>query len=258
MLDRHCGDAPQASRRRAARGRGLLPVMETIAPDVWQVHGKDFRIPGGIILPLSSTVIRLPDRTLVVYSPLPFDDATAAAIEAEGEVAHLVAPSRLHHLYAAAAKARWPRATLHAAPGVKDKQPDLTIDRELGRETGAPFGDAIEAELVGGVPKINEVVLFHRPSGTLVCADLVFHFERLANFRTRLVLAVMGVGAGGLSQSREWGFARKDKAAARASAARILAWPIARVAPCHGRAVEIDAAGLAGHLVRLCGGRADT
>jgi hypothetical protein len=232
--------------------------MDEIARDVWQIRGPELRMPGGIMIPASSTVLRLPDRSLLVYSPLAFDDAAAAAIDAAGEVAHLVAPSRLHHLFAAAAAARWPRAAVHAAPGVADKQPALAAARVLGGEPGeaAPWGDAVEHELVGGVPKLNEVVLFHRPSGTLVCADLVFHIQRPANLRTRFALALTGVGGGRLAQSREWSWLRKDRAAARASAARILAWPIARVAPCHGEPIEIDAAGLAPHLTRLCGGPA--
>jgi hypothetical protein len=230
--------------------------MKAIAADVWQVSGPDFRMPGGVMMPSSSTVFRLPDRSLLVYSPIAFDDAAAAAIEAAGEVAHIVAPSRLHHLFAAAAKARWPRATVHAAPGVAEKQPALAVDRELGSGE-APWGDAVALELIGGAPKVNEVVLFHRPSGTLACADLVFHVTRPANLRTRFVLALVGVGGGRLAQSLEWRRLRKDRAAARASVARILEWPIARVAPCHGEPAEIDAAGLGKLMTRLCGGRVD-
>jgi hypothetical protein len=165
-------------------------------------------------------------------------------------VAHLVVPSLLHHLFAEAATRRWPRAMVHAAPGVERKQPGLRIDRELPGQ-GWP---GLEAELVGGTPKLNEVVLFHRPSGTLVCADLFFHVTHPENLRTRLVLALAGTGGGQLAQSREWSFARKDRAAARASVERILGWPIARVAMCHGGATPIDAAGLAPRMARLYGG----
>lgn len=234
-----------------------MAELHEIATDVWQVHGPELRMPGGIALPASATVIRLPDRSLLVYSPIDFDDEAAAALGALGEVAHLVAPNRLHHLFAASAKARWPRAAVHAAPGVAAKQPALAVDRELAGAGDADraWGGALELELVGGVPKLGEVVLFHRPSGTLVCADLLFRMQHRQNLRTRLAFALMGVGGGKLAQSRAWGFARKDKTAARASAERILGWPIERLALCHGGAVEIDPAGIAPHLTRLCGGR---
>jgi hypothetical protein len=94
-------------------------------------------------------------------------------------------------------------------------------------------------------------VLFHRTSGTLLCADLLFHVTEPANLRTRMVLAAMGTGGRRLAQSRLWNAMRKDAAAMRASRDRILAWPIARVAPCHGPPVAVTSAELATVLTRM-------
>ena len=89
----------------------------------------------------------------------------------------------------------------------------------------------------------------------LACADLVFHVTAPANLRTRAVLALMGVGGGRVAQSRVWRFAVRDRAAARASLDKILAWPIARIAPAHGAPAELDAAALASLVTRAYGGR---
>jgi hypothetical protein len=241
-----CGEPPQTWLQAADHHQS----MQSIAPDVWQVPGPPIRIPGGGRLPTCSTVIRLADQNLIVYSPVDLDDAAGAAIAALGDVAHLVVPSLLHHPFAEAAARRWPKASVHAVPGVQRKQPGLRIDRELPGH-GWP---SVEVELIGGTPKLNEVVLFHRPSGTLVCADLFFHITHPENLQTRLVLALAGTGGGRLAQSRAWSFLRKDRAAARASVDKILGWPIARVAMCHGSAMEIDAAELAPRMARLYGG----
>lgn len=238
-------------RSRELRAGSDLSCMESIARDVWQISGPSIRIPGGGKLPSCSTVIRLADRSVLVYSPIELDDDAAATIAAIGDVAHLIVPSTLHYLFAEAASRRWPRAMVHAAPGVRQKLPALRIDREL---PGGDWGAGVEAELVGGVPKLNEVVLFHRPSGTLVCADLFFHVTRPENLRTRLTLALVGAGGGRLAQSQAWRLLRRDRAVARASVERILDWPIERVAMCHGSAVEIDAARLAPRMTRLYGG----
>jgi hypothetical protein len=123
------------------------------------------------------------------------------------------------------ARDRWPRATAH--------------QREL--RLADP---AIEACRIDGVPKIDEVVLFHRPSGTLAVADFVFNMTA-ENLRSRIAFALTGVGGDRVAQSREWKWACKDRAAARASVERVLAWPIRRVAFCHGESVAIDPAGLA-------------
>ncbi|HLL21236.1 MAG TPA: hypothetical protein VK427_03845, partial [Kofleriaceae bacterium] len=101
---------------------------------------------------------------------------------------------------------------------------------------------------IEGAPRIGETVLFHRPSGTLVCADFLFNVTEPANTITKVVLAAMGTGGRRLAQSRAWKLLRKDKAALRTSIERVLAWPIQRVAMCHGHPVEVDAAGIAAVL----------
>jgi hypothetical protein len=226
-------------------------VIEEVAADVWRVPGDDLRLPGGVRMPLASTVFRVADRKLVVYSPIAFSPEAIAAIEALGAVAHIIAPSRLHHMHVTAAAERWPDALVHAAPGVAAKRKDLDIDHELPGEVDP----ALEAELIGGAPAISECVVFHRATGTLACADFVFNVTRPANARTRFVLALMGAGGRTLRQSRFWRFARRDRAAARASIDRLLGWPIARVVPCHGEPCEIGAAELAPKLSRAYGGK---
>ena len=202
--------------------------------DVWQV-GHELRLGAGIRMPVNATLVRLADGATLLYSPVPIDDAIAAEIEAIGPVGSIVAPSRLHHLWAGDAARRWPAARLHAAPGLRGKRPDLRIDAELGQEGAPPeWGDVLDAVVVAGAPRLSEVVMFHRPSGTLLCADLVFNLTGPASLPTRMLLRLSGTGGGRLAQSRAWRFFARDRAAARALAERILRWPIARIAVAHG------------------------
>jgi len=193
--------------------------VEPLANDIWQVTGPSLNMIGGVMIPSRSTVLRLQSGELLVYSPI-----ADMPIDA---VAHVVAPNRLHRMFAAAAMARWPSAKLHEPGG----------DRMVA-------DDAIAIEVIAGVPKIDEAVVFHRPSGTLVVADFVFNMTA-ENLRTRMAFALTGVGGNKVAQSKEWKWACKDRPAARASIARVLAWPIQRVAFCHGESVAIDSAGLA-------------
>ena len=228
--------------------------MHELGDGIWQVRGPDVAMPGGVRLPVRSTVVRLADRSLLVYSPVRFTDADAAAIDAAGEVAHVVAPNTFHHLFARAAKARWPRATLHAPAGLAARRPELTIERTLG-DSDPAWRDTLDALAIEGAPRIDETVLLHRPTGTVICADLVFHVAAPATAMTRLVLAMMGVGGGRLAQSRAWRLFRQDRAKVRGSLDRLLAWPITQIAPCHGDPVAIDPPGLAARLARAYGGR---
>lgn len=229
--------------------------VKLITTDVWQVDGPGKRMPGGVVIPLSAALVRLSDRTLLLYSPIKLDDEQAAAIDAEGEVAHIVAPNLYHHLYVKRAAERWPQATVHGAPGLAAKRDDVKIDRELG---AASIDSAVDVEVVGGAPRINEGLVFHRPSGTLLCADFLFNVTTPKNLRTRMVLAMMGTGGRTVKQSRFWSFLTKDKAATRASIDRVLGWPIANVLPVHGDFAAITAAELAPKLTRSYRGAVTT
>ena len=208
-------------------------MMSAIAPGLWTATST-MRFTGGVILPIRMIVVRLPDASLALISPIPMDDAMATKVAALGPVRYLIGPNLLHHLSLGAAGARFPDATLHGAPGLAAKRSDLAFAGEL---TDAPWGDALGPHLVAGAPRIGEVLLHHRPSGTLIATDLLFNIRTPANRRTAMVLAVAGT-RGRLARSREWLFLVKDKAAFNASLDRILDLPFDRVVMAHGETVE--------------------
>ena len=190
----------------------------------------------GMVLPIRMVVVRLPDGSLALVSPIPMDDALAAEVAALGPVRALVGPNLLHHLSLGPARERFPGATLLGAPGLAAKRPDLRIDGEL---IAAPWGDALSAHLVAGAPGINEVVLHHAASGTLITADLVFNIVTPANLWSAALLAIVGT-RGRLAKSREWWRLVKDKAAFNQSLDHILALPFDRVTMAHGEVVEAN------------------
>lgn len=211
-------------------------MLERVDDAVWTVSAKQ-ALGGGLEMGARMTVIRLPDGGLWLHSPIAIDDAVAAAIDALGPVRHLVAPNRLHHLYLGDAQRRWPQATTWGAPGLAAKRADLRFDQVLGDDAPARWGGVIAAVTIDGAPTVSETVFVHRPSGSLIVGDLLFAFRRAPNLRTRLVLWMMGVH-GGLRQSRAWWFFTRDRAAAAASAAQLLALPVDRAIPCHGEVID--------------------
>jgi hypothetical protein len=231
--------------------------LEPIADELWRATGPDLRVAPGFYLPVSATVIRLPDRSLVVYSPPAFDDATAAAIDALGEVAHVIASSLFHHMFATDALTRWPHATLHAPRTLARTRPDLAIARFLDDNDPDPaWQGSLDVHLIRGAPRADETVLLHRPTGSLICADLFFHVPRAPTLLSRIILSVDGAGGGRLAQGHLWRLLRKDRAAARASVDHLLTWPIRRIVPCHGEPALIDSRPtLAAKMSPLYGGR---
>lgn len=196
-------------------------------------------LPGGLRLPIRTTVVELRGGGVLVHSPTPLDDALAAAVGALGPVKHLVAPSLLHHVSLSAWQQRFPEAALWAPAGLARKRPDLRIDRRLGTsgEEGPPWGSAFEPLPLAGCPSLAEVVFFHAASKTLVCSDLLFNIRAPETRATRVVLALMGTN-GKLAMSRAWWRYARDRAALAASLERVLARDFVRLLPGHGEVFE--------------------
>jgi hypothetical protein len=225
--------------------------LTPIAEQLWGLS-HEIRMPGGARLPVRMTVVRLAERRLLLHSPVPIDDAAAGELAGLGEVAHLVAPNRLHHLWLAPAAQRWPEAAVWLAPGLAARYPELSA-APLAAEAPPAWADELDQTVIAGAPRMEEHVFFHRATRTLICSDLVFHVTRPANLRTRLLLWLVGAGGGRLATSRVWRLMVKDRAAAAGSLDRVHAWDIERIIPAHGDVVERDgrAALAAAHRGRI-------
>ena len=215
----------------------MAPSAQEHAPGLCTVHATLALAPG-VSLPLTCTAIRLADGGVWVHSPIDFDAASVAALDALGPVRFVVAPSGLHHLFARAALARWPAAQLVASPAVAPKQPGLAFTPL--RADAPPWGDEIAALPIGGMPGVEEWVFFHRPTGTLLVTDLLFHLTDVSGWVNHLVFAAMGT-RGRLAVSRLYRSFIRDRDAVAASVERLLAWPISRIIPCHGAVLAADA-----------------
>ena len=90
------------------------------------------------------------------------------------------------------------------------------------------------------MPKFAEHAFFHRPSGTLLCTDLVFNHPKGHNALTRLFFRLAGTHEK-LSVSKLFQSMIKDRPAFEASLESILALPIERVVMAHGEVLEDDA-----------------
>ncbi len=197
-------------------------------------------LPGRFRFPTRMTVLPLDGAGLCLVSPIPVDEDLAARIGALGEVRFLVAPNLLHHLYLGAAALRWPEAKVLAPAGLRHKRPDLRVDGAL--EDGLPPGllEHVRAIKIEGAPTVDEFVLLHHGSGSLVVTDLVFHVTRPSGLMAHVMLFLVGCH-GRLAQSRAWRLFVKDRAAAARSARELLALSFDTLVPAHGDVLTTDA-----------------
>ncbi|MFP2962546.1 hypothetical protein ACLEPN_33435 [Myxococcus sp. 1LA] len=210
-------------------------MFRQVAEDV-SVLAVEFRM-GGMDLGGRMTAVRLPDGGLWLHSPVRFSPEARAAVDALGPVRFLVAPNLMHHLHLQDWAAAYPDAKVAAPAALKRKRPDLRIDVELGDTVDAAWAPVLDQVLVQGMPKVDEVLFFHRPSRTLFVTDLAFNVHRTGSWFTRVYLKLSGAWQR-LAPTMLIRSVIKDRQAVRASLARAQAWDVERVVVCHGDVLE--------------------
>lgn len=204
--------------------------MRAIAEGVW-IDTDAVKIAGAR-LSVNMTVLRLSPGGLLVCSPLRLSDARRAAVEALGPVAHLYAPNLFHHLHLGEWARAFPNARVHGPEGLSQKRPDLQLHRVHG-DGPDPFGGDVAEHVIAGC-RLHESALLHRPSGTLVVADLVANIGRPEGLWTQTYTKLAGFyDEVALSRVLRW-TAFSDREAARASLDALLAEPFERLIVGHG------------------------
>src|SRR5688572_33331474 len=100
-------------------------------PSRLPVFDYDQVLPLGFRFPARLSALPLADGKLALVSPVPIDDARAAALAELGSVEYLIAPNLLHHLYLEAAARRYPDARVLAPSRLRDKRPGLRVHAAL-------------------------------------------------------------------------------------------------------------------------------
>ncbi len=196
----------------------------------------------GLQIGTRSTLVRLADGTWLLHSPGKLRDEALAEIRALGEVSHIVAANGFHHLFLGKASAAFPQARVITAPSVKAKNPDLRIDEVLGRALPAAFTGVLEMARFDGADAMDEHVLWHAPSRTLVTIDTLFYLPHMTGL-TKFGMMLNGVGDRPcVSRLARTAFI-KDHAAAGRSVDHMLArWDVERVILAHGDVFETGGA----------------
>jgi hypothetical protein len=213
-------------------------MLKKIAPNIW--HTQHTFVANGIRASSRMTVVRLHDGCLWLHSPVPISAELKAEITALGEVKHVVAPSKMHHLFVADCMAAFPQAKLFCAPGLQVKRPDLQGMQELKPVAEPSWQEDLEQVFFAGMPLVNETVWFHKVSRTLIITDLVQCYEGELSFGLKIYAKLTGT-RNQLAVPKTVQWLVKDKAAALTSAKKILDWPFERVVIAHNSIVENDA-----------------
>lgn len=217
-----------------------VPPPRQVDANLWTIE-RQLKMPGGLSLPVASTVIRLKSGALLVSSPPCIDPSIESWLRSLGSVAAIIAPNSFHYMFAAGYCRVFSDAQLFVAPGLSRRVPSLPPAVELSKVAPELWAEEVEQTVFGPVGNFSEVLFFHRPTATLMLMDLAFHLTAFSSTFARIGWRLFGVPSG-FGPSR---MARltllKDKAAAGRYLQPVLAWPFRRILVAHGSALEDDA-----------------
>lgn len=204
-------------------------MLENIDNDLWVVEGEVINWLG-YLYPTRSVIARLEGGDLWIWSPVKLVPQLRAEVDDLGPVHHLVSPNKLHHLYLQEWHAAYPQAQLWGPQSTLLKRRDLKFREPLGNEAPPEWGAAIDQAWFRGSPLLDEIAFCHRPSRTVIVADIIqtlgesFLHEHWSWWR-RMLGDLDGITFARALAPLEWRLSFLNRKLARIARTRVLSWP---------------------------------
>lgn len=223
-------------------------TLKPLARDIWIVDGPVIGMKWlwtELPLPTRMTVVRLSSGDLWVHSPVALSGGLKAELAELGPVRYLVAPNKIHYWWIGEWRIAYPDALAFAAPRVEEKAAPhgISFDRELRDAPEEAWAGEIGQVLVPG-SFMTEAVFLHRPSSTLILADLIENFEmaKVHGVFGRFLLRLGGVAHphGSMPKDlRATFYGHKDDV--KRAVETMISWKPERIVLSHGRCYEENA-----------------
>lgn len=177
------------------------------------------------------TVIRLQSGQTLVHSTAPFGDREIHSIRGIGEPGWLLEATNFHDTTAAAGRAAFPEIPYLVPEGFPKA---TSLDASTISTGASALSEELEFIKIEGIPKLNEHAVFHKPSRTLILADLLFNLPENAGAWTRWVLKTAARIRQFPGQSAYFRHFIKDEAAYQESLQKLAALDFEKIIFGHG------------------------
>ncbi len=219
-------------------------VLEEVDDAVWLAEGGIVSFYG-FPYPTRSVIVRFGNGDLWVWSPIKPSPGLLKELGRLGRIAHLVSPNKIHHLYLQDWAALLPEAQVWGPPSTISKRRDLAFREPLSDIPPMQWQPDLDQAWFRGSPAMDEVVFLHRPSRTVIVADLIESFtDRFLrehwSWWQRPLAKLGGITAHRPRAPLEWRLSFIKRAPARAARDKVLGWPCERVIMAHGEWQRAD------------------
>ncbi|KAL1311095.1 hypothetical protein AAFC00_001302 [Neodothiora populina] len=240
-------------------------VIRNVTPEIVTLSVPFLRF-GRIKFGGRATLVRLQNGTVACFSPVALTPEVHKTISAMGTVKYICANDAEHHIFMDDWHKAFPEARLIGPEELKAKREKqgkplpwtnlFKTNDAASLEIDDAFDNEFDAEYVHAHQN-KELVFNHRPSRTLIEADLLFNLpahEQMSKtdespttgFLTKMFNAIGSTQGSATWQKRFlwYGVSSGDRAAFNKSIARIDAWDFDRLIPCHGEVIEQGGKGI--------------
>jgi len=236
-------------------------VMRDVLPGITTLS-TPFDLAGKIKNGGRATLVQLQTGHVAVFSPVTLTTAVREKIRSLGPVKYIIALNVEHHLFITQWAHEFPDALVIGMEGLPEKRQasEATRDTHFGcvftsenkRQTriSGEFDVEFDYEFIHA-HKNKELVFFHKPTGTLIEADLIFNLPAVEQYSKTNVdpsAGLITMFAGGLLNTRDgakwqrrllyYVNGSKDRPDMKQSLERALAWNFDRIICCHGDVIE--------------------
>lgn len=213
-------------------------MLQAIDNEIWLADGERVNF-FGFAYPTRSVIARLANQQLWIWSPIQLSDTLKAEVQKLGEPKFLVSPNKIHHLFLADWAAAFPDATLWGPQSTINKRTDLSFQTPLTDTPPTEWSEHLDQTWFNGSFAMDEIVFFHRPSKTVIMADLSENFSEdfiASHWRPwQCTLARWwGIVEGRGHAPLEWRLSFFNRAATRRARDKLLAWNAEKVVMAHG------------------------
>lgn len=248
-------------------------VIRDITPQITTFSTPFLRF-GRIKIGGRSTVVKLQSGALAVFSPVSLTSEVQQKIDSlGGNVQYITAPDFEHHIYVTPWAKAFPNAKVIGVEGLPEKRKsnpehrDTEFHHVFTKEKKAlaisdEFDQEFESEYVHSHTN-KELVFLHKPSRTMIEADLMFNLPATEQFSktdispTAGVLTKLFAGMMNLKGDATWhkrflwyAASASDREGFKKSVAAIDKWDFDRIIPCHGDVIETGGKGVYDNLMQ--------
>ena len=221
-------------------------MLDELGQELWVANGGTVSF-FGFAYPTRMVVVRLADGGLWVWSPIALSAELEAEVRALGPVRHLVSPNKLHHLFLAEWKAKFSDAKVWGTAQTVARFPNLRFSGTLTDDAPPDWAGQIDQYYFNNSRFLEEVIFFHRRSGTAIIADLSQPFseeflKRHWPWWLRTIARRIGMVEGRGYPPIELRLSFRHRAAAREKVRALIAEDPERVVVAHGEIVRSDGA----------------